>query len=265
MTTYQQQYYEKRKLLWNPKRKEAYQTNEAYREAVKARNCESRARRRARRAEALAAKLDGVPAKPPIETPTLRGPYTVQTVVKLLACSRQSIRTWEKRVLQDTAGSRGVSGQHRLYTEEDVVALKHWLEETGWASPDEWQKALQHKLDARITGLAREVTIRKGARRRREVTVTWCFFRTGILAKMIGRTVAAVEQMESVGALPATPYRGPRAGRSGYRLYTLAMMQAVLDALSENGGALPRDKWPAFHKTVVAAWKALGVVMAEPL
>ena len=85
-------------------------------------------------------------------------------------------------------------------------------------------------------------------------------FKIGVLAAAIGRTVLTVEQMESRGALPETPFR---ASSTRYRLYTGEMIEAAAVAMDARGGSIRgAERWREFYDEVHNKWAESGVLGA---
>jgi len=56
-------------------------------------------------------------------------------------------------------------------------------------------------------------------------------FHIGVLSRIVGRSTKTLKTWELRGHLPETPYRS----KTGHRLYTLEMVEAIMEALREAG------------------------------
>ena len=81
-------------------------------------------------------------------------------------------------------------------------------------------------------------------------------FRVGTLAKVLGKMVVTVEQMEQRGILPRTPLH---FSKTRYRLYSAKMITAVRQVLATAEGLEPSE----IYAFILSAWDALGYTGAR--
>lgn len=245
----------------NKSRRERYAEDPEYRERVLKANRDSRRRRReeaskARAAERKATKLKTRP-KPwkvvEAEIETEKGTaknklFTIGALARVLGCSVQAIRLWEKQGVIRPPAIRNGKGD-RLYSPNEIRVIHEVMQAQG--------RVDDSKARPRSTpqGFERMVKFKDG----HEELVR--LFRIGVLAKALDRTVLTVEQMEQRGALPATPFR---ASSTKYRLYTVGMVEVAKKAMDARGGVIRgKKRWAAFYDEVLAGWTDLGVVGAS--
>lgn len=80
-------------------------------------------------------------------------------------------------------------------------------------------------------------------------------YTVGALGTLLDRSVQSLNHWERDGLIPRTPYRDGRQ----FRFYTLAMMQAVEEALGGRSKVFKVD--PEMAAKIAKRWKALGVPM----
>jgi DNA-binding transcriptional MerR regulator len=253
------EWYELNGKRLNAQRKSRYHTDPEYRARVLRTNQESRAkhkeetqaeRREERKAiklrpqekrfKTVSAEVDGV-------TETL---FTIGALAKALGCSIQAIRLWERQgVIPPTPlrTGKGASGD-RLYTEAMVSEIRTILLAQGRLR----NQAVKEKPKDRA--LLRYIRLDNGTVKQVPL------YLIGVLAKHVHRNVVTLEQLESKGSLPRTPFRVSSVGR---RLYTGAMIQAVKQAFESRDGEIRGEAaWRAFYNDVLAQWTAQGVMQA---
>lgn len=248
-------------VLLNEERRKRYKTDPGYREKVLAQNRKSR-RDKAQERAVERAKEEGAReiALPEhnwkvvdVEVPQGRGTRTIPAVTvgglaAILGRSIQAVRALEAQGVIPEAQYRSTRGD-RLYPEAQVVEIHGTLLAAG-----RLKDAGRRKGSGTMP--YRRTVLWKG-RPAGEVAL----FRVGALALALGRTVVTTEQMEAAGTLPKTPFRG---SSTGYRLYTLGMIEAARKAMMQHGPALRgKDVQKLFHDDVEAAWKAEGVFTAS--
>jgi DNA-binding transcriptional MerR regulator len=248
----------------NKSRRNRYKDDPEYRARVLELNRKSRELRREDQAEvraaATAARELNLRLKPwkTVEASVNGSSAKLRTIgalAKTLGISVQAVRIWEREGTLPPAPLRNKKGD-RLYTEEYIELATSIIEQQG-RMPD-GDKPFEPPEVKAFTA-----TVRRG---RKDIEVV--VFRIGTLARSMRRTVVTLEQMESRGVLPETPFR---AAKTRYRLYTEDMMAAVREALSARGGSIRgADNWREFHDEVMAAWKKQGVfevklVKLEPI
>jgi DNA-binding transcriptional MerR regulator len=243
----------------NQKRMQRYQTDPEYREKVLAANKASRDKRRVdtadkRREEkrAIRAKTTARPFKTVNQQvgDSTQELFTIGALALALGCSIQAIRIWEKEGIIPATPLRSDKGESgdRLYTQKQIKNIKKILVKKGHVKEDPVRER------PRIKALFR--TIRRANGRLEEVPL----FLIGALSQAVCRNVVTLEQLESRGCLPRTPFRASSVGR---RLYTAEMIEAVKDGFERYGDEIRGEAlWKAFHDDVLKQWTALGVIGA---
>jgi len=249
----------------NKKRRRRYQDDPEYRERVLEMNRVSRERRRKeqetkRRKERSASKVKTRPlpfktVRAVVETADGKEGeeqlFTIGALARTVGCSVQAIRLWEKQGVLPPTEIRNEKGD-RLYTAQQVEMIYELMKQQGRLNEKQANKP--RKRDE-PRPFFRDVDF--GGGQVEEIPL----FRIGVLAQAIGRTVLTVEQMESRGALPETPFR---AASTRYRLYTGEMIEAVAKAMDARGGTIRgKARWQAFHDEILDAWNRLGVMEAS--
>lgn len=242
----------------NDARRERYKTDPAYRAQVLEANRKVREARR--RAKAEQAKTESAAVKAPaiprgfkvLETSgkgrgKKKGPpqklFSIGALAGVLGCSAQAIRLWEKKGLIKPPAH--FSPKHdRLYTLDEIEIIRARFQAEGRMC----------EIAERNTEevVKREVVLADGSQ------AAWEFFRVGVLARALDRTVVTVSQLEDRGRLPETPFR---ASQTRYRLYTASMIRAVKEVFDTFGGRLRgAPSWDRFRAAVLARWRDLGVL-----
>jgi DNA-binding transcriptional MerR regulator len=256
--TYFKEWYGKNGDKLNKTRKSRYHTDPEYREKVLEQNREARKRRRQealeeKRKEHGARQLRTTNNWKTVEVQTPDGEsaqlYTIGAAAKIIGCSVQALRLWERRRIIPPTEMRYSKGD-RLYTLEQIDTIKLILQQQGRLNENRVRPRPLQSVRRRIQLSNSKV---------REVDL----FRIGVLATRVGRTVVTLEQLEQRGVLPATPFR---VSDLGYRLYTPEMMDAVKEAFDRRVGEVRGDEeWQKFHDEILEAWKAQGVIGATTL
>ena len=256
-SVYFREWYEQNGDELNKRRRNRYQTDPEYRERVLAQNRDAR---RKKRQEALEERKKKYGAKKlrltnnwktvNVETPDgIVKMFSISAAAKLVGCSVQALRLWERKGIIPPATARYSKGD-RLYSMEQIDLLKEVLEK---------QLRLEDsKVRPRpLQSIRRKVKLSTGEVKEMDL------FRIGVMATRVGRTVVTLEQLEQRGAMPATPFR---ISEVGYRMYSAAMMDAVKSAFDRRVGEVRgEEEWKKFHDEVLADWKAQGVVGAKML
>lgn len=240
----------------NEKRQARYNSDPEYRQKVLASNAESREKRRKSGKKVAAKKrkpkTDPKPYK--VVEAVVDGSkaklFTIGLLAKELGCSIQAIRLWERNGVIPEAPLRsgsGVAGD-RLYTDAAVKIIKEVLLAQGRISRN------RSKDRPTIRALTRYVRYADG--RVEQVQL----FLVGVLARAVNRNVVTLEQLESRGAIPVTPFRASSVKR---RLYTADMIEAVQRAFEARGDVRGEAHWKVFHEDIEAAWTAQGVIGAS--
>jgi len=174
--------------------------------------------------------------------------FTIGALAKALGCSIKAIRLWEKNGVVPETPIRSPKGD-RLYTAEMVDTIRTVLHKQGRLSKTKMV------AQSRPKGLVKKVQFANGGMK--EVRL----FRIGALAKVVGRTVVGLQQMEQKETMPVTSLR---ASSVKYRLYTVRQIEVVKDALDKREGTI-KDRADAmeFRKEVDAGWKRIGVIGAK--
>jgi DNA-binding transcriptional MerR regulator len=248
----------------NKSRRERYAEDPEYRARVLKANRDSRKRRRkeqqsAKAEERGATKLKTRPrpwkvveAEIETSTGTARNKlFTIGALARVLGCSVQAIRLWEKQGVIREPEVRNGKGD-RLYSPNEIRVIHEVMQAQGRVSDS--------KVRQRSTpqGFERRVQFKEGKKKHVKLVR---LFRIGVLAKALDRTVLTVEQMEQRGALPATPFR---ASSTGYRLYTFEMVEVAKKAMDARDGVIRgKKKWAAFYNEVYEGWTRLGVMNAS--
>ncbi len=245
----------------NKSRRDRYTTDPEYREAVLKRNREARQKKREasnkeraqeRKATRMrvgsrgwkttevAVEQDGKTA-----TATL---FTIGALARSLGRSVQAVRLWEREGLLPETELRNKKGD-RLYTGDMIATIRDVMKAQGKTSKTATRPRPMPK------GVVREVQYEDGTKELLH------FFRVGVLAEAIQRTVVTVEILEGKGYVPTTPFI---ASGTKYRVYTLPMIEAVRKAFESRGGDIRGEAdWKSFEKDVRAAWQSLKVFGAK--
>jgi len=173
--------------------------------------------------------------------------FTIGALARVLGCSVQAIRLWEKQGVIRPPAIRNGKGD-RLYSPNEIRVIHEVMQAQGRVDNSKVRQRTKPR------GFERLVKFKDG---KKELVR---LFRIGVLARALDRTVLTVEQMEQRGALPATPFR---ASSTGYRLYTFEMVEVAQKAMDARDGIIRgKKKWAAFYDEVLAGWTDLGVVGA---
>lgn len=254
----------------NQSRRERYASDPEYRQRVLEANRESRQRKREDRIqqqdEERAAKKYNKKPHPwkelSLALQTDEGLaegelYTIGALARLLGCSVQAIRLWE------AAGVIAPPEVHnrkrdRLYTWAEMQVIYKVMVAQGRIEPRKVREtAGPGSTPARWRGVLRAVRFPDGLERKVKL------YRIGALALSLGRTILTVEQMETRGILPSTPFR---ASSTGYRLYTAPMIRVAKKALlSLDGNLRGDDRGARFAQAIRDGWTGLGVIGAKLL
>lgn len=257
--TYFQQWYQENGSTLNKKRKKKYNADPEYRARVLEQNREARKRKREgqldeRRKEKAARKTrvnkSWKTYDKPIEIDgkiVMTKMFTVGAVANILKCSVQAIRMWERKKVLPETPFRYSKGD-RLYTAEQIETFRKILDQQGRLNPNQVRPRPLRSVVRMVkfsTGTSKEVEL----------------FRIGELAEAAQRTVVTLEQLESRGYLPKTPFR---VSETGYRLYTEDMINSVKDAFQKRAWEIRGDEeWDQFRDEVLQAWKTQGVIGAR--
>lgn len=246
----------------NQKRKDRYENDLEYRAKVLATNQASRQKRREEQAKNPKPRVKKTPEErfKPVELEVngkVEKVLTIGALAHTLGCSIQAIRLWEKQsvIPRTKLRSKGKTGD-RLYTTSMVEQIRRVLTEQG-------RIGNEPRVPREPRALKRYVCLSNG--KTREVQL----FLIGALAKAVDRNVATLEQMESKGHLPETPFRSTSVGR---RLYTTEMIEAVqyeFNAREERNEDLRGETaWKSFYDDVLRRWthlKVIGAYLVETL
>lgn len=245
----------------NEGRRNRYETDQTYRDAVLKRNRDARQKRKVevdkekaqeRKATKVRVGSRGwktveVDMEHDGETSSATL-FTIGALARTLGRSVQAIRLWEKRKELPVTPIRNAKGD-RLYTLEMVDQIREIMAAKGKVPKTTTRQRRTPK------SVLREVNHADGH------TTTEAFFQVGVLANAIQRTVVTVEILETKGFIPCTPFR---ASGTQYRVYTLPMINAVRVAFEARNGEIRGDEeWEAFAKDVRSAWETLGVFGAS--
>lgn len=264
---YFRQWYQTNGEQLNKSRQQRYNDDPEYRAKVLEQNREARKRKRTEQLEERkkenAVRKTRVNRSWKTHEVTIEGDdgesltakmFTIGAVAKMLNCSVQAIRLWERKgVLPETPfrGSKRGSKGDRLYTADMIEMFREVLEQQGHLSENQIRPR-----PLRVT----ERTIRFADGKVKEGVK---LFRIGELAEASQRTVVTLEQLEQRGYLPQTPFR---VSDLGYRLYTEGMIVTVKKAFEERAWEVRGDEeWAKFRDEVYAGWKKQGVIGAKIL
>lgn len=246
----------------NKSRRSRYKNDPDYRERVLAQNKESREKRRQSQAVQKAAERKARKFKAKAEpwktvemvVKDKKGKeievtvFTIGALAAALGCSVQAVRLWERQGVIPKTPLRSGKGD-RLYTVEQMEMMQELLKKQGKLDEDKVRATSEPRE------FQRKIKLKNGKTRE------WVLVRVGVLAKEIGRGVITIDQMESRGVLPVTPFR---ASSRQYRLYTYAMISVVKKAMNKRGEIIRgKDQWAGFYDEVVSGWTKLGVIGAE--
>jgi DNA-binding transcriptional MerR regulator len=177
--------------------------------------------------------------------------FTVGAVADLLGCSVQAIRLWERRKVIPETPFRGENKKtikgDRFYTLDMVDTLREILLAKGYLDSG-------RPKPRPMLMVTRSVTLSTGE------VVDLDLYRIGELAEAVRRTVVSLEQLESRGFLPETPFR---LSEAGYRLYTRDMIASVKQAFESRGWEIRGQEWAVFATEIEESWKAQGVIGAQ--
>lgn len=245
----------------NKSRRNRYHSDPAYKARVLMQNKASREKRRQSQAVQKAAerkarkfKAKAEPWKTVEVVVKKKGKevsitvFTIGALAAALGCSVQAVRLWERQGVIPKTPLRSGKGD-RLYTVEQMEMMQELLKKQGKLDEDKVRATSEPRE------FLRKIRLKTGKMRE------WVLVRVGVLAKEIGRGVITIDQMESRGVLPGTPFR---ASSRQYRLYTYAMIAVVKKAMNKRGEIIRgKDQWAGFYDEVVKGWTKLGVIGAE--
>lgn len=243
----------------NETRKNRYHTDPEYRKQVLKTNQESRKNRK-RSTEELPSEKRVARARPEekrwktvdAEIDGIRETLlSIGALAQSLGCSIQAIRLWERQGHIPATPIRTGKGKNgdRLYTQSMVEDIRRILIAQGRLSATSSREA-----KPKVRALKRYIRLATG-----KVKETQLFL-IGALAEAVDRNVVTLEQLETKGYLPRTPFRASSVGR---RLYTAGMIDAVRGAFEARGGDVRGDDaWKAFHDDVLTRWTAQGMIGA---
>jgi DNA-binding transcriptional MerR regulator len=250
-------WYEANKAAFNADRKIRYKTDPSYRARVLAWNRESRRKNRDAKAKERAAEVKAAKVslnsrrfktvKMTIDTdgtPVEMDVYSIGALALYLNRSIQVLRLWEAEGVIPVTPYRNEKGD-RFYTRAQLQEIHTVLTKNGRLGD---QGGRQNQ---RLRPFLHRLTYADGTEK------TVAFYKVGVLAQALKRTIVTVEQMEAREALPVTPFR---VSSTGYRLYTLEMVRAVKDAFDVCGADIRGEvNRLTFRDAVMAAWTEQGV------
>jgi DNA-binding transcriptional MerR regulator len=256
---YFRKWYDANGKALNRKRKRKYHSDPGYKEKVLAQN--RAARKRKREVAQAQRKQSGGTERTIVERSWKTRPmtvtldsgeqaavqgFTIGAVAKILGCSVQGLRLWERNgVLPGTPYRH--QNRDRLYPWDLIDLYQEILLKTKRLDPD--------KPRPRPLWMTRQVVQFSDGR-----TAETPLFRIGVLARAARKTVVTLEQWEG-RLIPRTPFRA--AGDPGYRLFTLEQIRAVVSALQKRDWEVRGEQaQAALLSEVTEAWSALGVIGA---
>lgn len=252
------EWYEAHGVSLNQQRKRRYVEDSEYRQRVLDRNREARKGARARRLEERKAARSATVY--PVARRQMRmvewdvggqkiQMFTLGMLAQALLKSPRTLYKWEARGLLPETPHRTEKGD-RLYTITQVEEIRAKLEDLGKLEP-----GIKARASGRPPRGVRLDVVRNGGK-----PEPWVFFRAGVLAKVLGRTVETLQEWEGKGILPETPFR---VSQKRHRLYSPEMIESVKNALDDVGGTMREDTAPQFAARVLTDWKKLGVFGAK--
>lgn len=248
-------WYEKNKDKRNAARRKRYSEDQAYRERVlsetrEARRQEREKRRAERSKERKASKVVVTGGWKEFKIETDEGEVTAVTIGALarsIGCSIKALRDWEGKEYIPETPYRSARGD-RLYTPKMVLHIKATVEEQGLNEG---------------TRPSRRYHTKKKIKYGKDKPVEVVLFRAGTFAKLVGRNISSVLQMEKRGVLPETPFRSG-GKKVKQRLYTYDMIEAARKVFEKWDGVEEVD-WKKFEREIRKAWKEQGVFRAKIL
>lgn len=244
-------WYECNKDKRNAARRKRYEEDAEYREKLlaqtrEARRLEREKRRAERKQERKASKVVVTGGWKEFKIETRKGEVTAVTIGALarsIGCSIKALRDWERKGYIPETSHRSARGD-RLYTPQMVLAIKAKVEKQGLDEATRPSRRYHTKKKIKYVG---------------SKPVEVILFRAGTFAKLVGRNISSVLQMEKRGVLPETPFRS-----GGQRLYTYEMIEAARKVFEKWGGVEDID-WKKFEGEIRKAWKEQGVFRAKIL
>lgn len=246
-------WYAENKAARNAARRKRYNEDEEYREKVlsetRDKRRDERAKRRAeRRQERKASKVVVTGRWKEFKVETSKGEVTAVTIgalARAIGCSIKALRDWEGRGYIPETPYRSARGD-RLYTPDMVLKIKAKVEKQGLSEG---------------TRPSRRYYTSKMIKYGRDKPVEVVLFRAGTFARLVGRNISSVLQMEKRGALPETPFRcgGEKVKQ---RLYTHEMIEAAQEVFQKWEGVEEVD-WDEFRSEIKKAWEQQGVYRAK--
>jgi DNA-binding transcriptional MerR regulator len=241
-------WYEKNGDRLNKARRARYKSDPDYRKAVLETNLASRRRRQQAKNEATgvensARRVDVQNVWRIVEKDGEQF-FTISTLGRVLGKSIKTLRVWESKGILPETPHRSAKGE-RLYTSAQILDIREKLVKEGMVS----YEGVRPKQDFVVRKVVSDSKLLNGD------TV---FFRISSVAKVVGRSVATILDLERKSRFPETPFRS-----GGHRLYTIAMMESAskwFDRLDEDCSA---KDWTAFYEGIMNEWDMLGVYKAR--
>lgn len=259
--TYFARWYAENGKSLNAERARRYREDPAYKEKVLEQNRAARQKKRTetkvrRRKAGTAERVERAWKTRPLtmtledgSEATVQG-FTIGAAAALLGVSVQAIRLWERRRYLPGTPFR-FDGRDRLYTYDQIETYRHIVHNLQ-------RRMSSDKIHPKPLWMVRRLVQFSDSPEPRQAKL----FRIGILAKAAKKTVVTLEQWESKGLLPATPFRA--AGTPGYRLYTTGQIRSVVAVMRKLDWEIRGDKnKEAFRSEVLKAWADQGVLGAK--
>lgn len=253
-------WYEQHKTDLNKSRRDKYATDPEHRKHVRELNAASRARRKEEEEQELsaaeAARRIAEPARDwkefEVDLPDgSKGlAFTVGALASATRRSIQSIRAWEAKGVIPPPDARSPKGD-RLYTIALIEKIVQDLEAAGRLKDTKRQRSGPSHV---------EKCVRYSDGTEKLETL----FLVAAVARVVRKTIVTVQNWESSGTLPETPFR---ASSRRYRLYTLGQIRVIDKAWRAADQMLRTAEAKAeFHRAVLAGWAELnipGAVLVE--
>lgn len=248
-------WYEKSGSALNERRRRKYSSDPSYKERVREVNKKARLKKAKRIAVEKASEKKA--RKLPVSTPPFRvievgskqnteSLVTIGALAKALGVSVITIRFWERKGLIPKTPFRTKKGD-RLYSPKQIEGIREILEIEG--------KIGKRRKKRTLGPVPCSVRMSNGS------VKEMLLFRSGVLAKALGRSSTSIQVMFLEGILPETPLRS----KGGHRLFSADMILETCKVLDSLGGEITCSNSSEFHRAVEQSWRKLKLLEAELL